>query len=169
MEVYLNDEGYITELNGQFSEFIVESPKEALLALYEIKSLMGCEEPMEQLVWEKTSKDDYGYSYRFHQVVDGVPVYGTNIVVSTDLEGVTTALHSSFVTGIDINLENVISQSDARAVVEGNDYSFIAFEGLVVYVANDIHLAYNVNCRQDILEYNVLVDASTGEYYLQIS
>ena len=163
LEVYLNDEGYITELNGQFSEFIVESPKEALLALYEIKSLMGCEEPMEQLVWEKTSKDDYGYSYRFHQVVDGVPVYGTNIVVSTDLAGVTTALHSSFVTGIDINLENVISESDARAVVEGNDYSFIAFEGLVVYVANDIHLAYNVNCRQDILEYNVLVDASTGE------
>lgn len=163
LEVYLNDEGYITELNGQFSEFIVESPEEALLALYEIKSLMGCEEPMEQLVWEKTSKDNYGYSYRFHQVVDGIPVYGTNIVVSTDLAGVTTALHSSFVTDIDIDLENVISESDARAVVEENAYSFIAFEGLVVYVANDVHLAYNVNCRQDLLEYNVLVDANTGE------
>lgn len=163
LEVYLNDEGYIEELNGQFSEIIVESPEEAILALYEIKSLMGCENPKEQLVWEKTSKDNYGYSYKFHQVVDGVPVYGTSIIVSTDLAGITTALHSSFATDLHIDLENVISESDARAVIEDNAYSFLSSEGLVIYLTNEIHLTYNVKCKKDGLEYNILVDANTGE------
>lgn len=163
LEVYLNDVGYIEELNGQFSEFIVESPEEAILALYEIKSLMGCENPKEQLVWEKTSKDNYGYSYKFRQVVDGVPVYGTSIVVSTDLAGITTALHSSFATDMYIDMENVISEADAKIVVENNGYNYLCSEGLVVYLANETHLTYNMKCNNEGLTYNVLIDANTGE------
>jgi len=163
LEVYLNDEGYITELNGQFSEIIVESPEEALLALYEIKSLMGCENPKEQLVWTKTSKDNYGYSYRFQQVVDGIPVYGTSIVVSTDLMGITTALHSSFATDLSIHSNNIISESAAKTVIEDNGYIFLFSDGLTIYLTNEAHLGYNMICNKDGLEYNVLVDANTGK------
>lgn len=163
LEVYLGDEGYIEELNGKFSEIVVESPEEAILALYEIKSLMGCENPKEQLLWVKTSKDKYGYSYKFSQVVDGIPVYGTSIVVSTDLNGITTALHSSYAADLSIDLNNVISEADIIAIIEGDDYSFVSSDGLVVYTSNKTHLAYNEICQKDELWYNVLVDANTGE------
>lgn len=106
LEIYLTDDGYIKDLNGKFSEIIVESPDEAILSLYEVKSLMGCDDPKTQLAWDKTSQNNYGYSYKFRQVVDGIPVYGRSIVVSTDLEGNTTSLHSPFIPQLTIDQEN---------------------------------------------------------------
>lgn len=163
LEVYLNEEGYIDELNGRFSKIIVESPQEAILALYEIKSFMGCENPREQLVWKKTSADNYGYYYRFYQVVDGVPVYGKNIVISTDLAGNTTTLHSSFIANLDIDTNPTLTESDAKAIIEANGYSFLSSKGLVIYEKQEAHLAYHLECLKEGRGYGVLVDANTGE------
>lgn len=166
LEVYLTDGGYIDELNGKFSEILVESPEEAILALYEVKSLMGCENPKEQLEWVKTNKNQNGYSYSFHQIVDGIPVYGRNIVVSTDLEGTTTSLHSSLLTDVNVDLENVITESEVKTIIENNGYRIIESKGLVIYSKDDTYLAYNVECQKGSLLYNILVDASNGNILL---
>ena len=166
LEVYLSDEGYVEEITGKFSEFIVESPEEALLALYEVKSLMGCDDPKEQLQWESTGKNKYGYYFSFQQVYEGIPVYGRTIVVSTDLEGNTKSLHSSFIPELEIDVNNVISEAEVKAVIENNNYEYVASEGLVIYEKNGIHLSHNVCCKQNGMNYNVLVDAKTGDILL---
>ncbi len=167
LEIYLSDDGYIADLNGRFSQIVVESPDEALLSLYEVKSLMGCDDPKTQLEWEKTSFDSCGYSYKFHQVIDGIPVYGQNIVVSTDTEGNTTALHSKFIPQLSVDTADIISEADAQTVIEDAGYSFVSSDGLVIYTKDGIKPAYNINCLMDGKYYNLLVDAHTGDILLE--
>ncbi len=124
---------------------------------------MGCDDPKEQLQWESTGKNQYGYYYSFQQVYEGIPVYGRTIVVSTDLEGNTKTLHSSFISDLQIEKNDVISETDVKVVIENSRYEYVASEGLVIYDKNGGRLSYNVSCKQDDNVYNVLVDAKTGE------
>ena len=77
--------------------------------------------------------------------------------------GITTALHSSFATDLSIHSNNIISESAAKTVIEDNGYIFLFSDGLTIYLTNEAHLGYNMICNKDGLEYNVLVDANTGE------
>ena len=167
LEIYLNDDGYIDDLNGRFSEIVVESPDEAILSLYEVKSLLGLDDPKTQLVWEKTSYDSYGYSYKFRQVAEGIPVYGKTIVVSTDTEGNTTSLHNGLIPQLSVDTDNIITEADAQSYAENAGYCYVSLEGLVIYTSDETHPAYNINCSKEGLAYNVLVDAYTGDILLE--
>ena len=164
LKVYLNDDGYIKDLNGKFSKIIVESPEEALLTLYEVKSLMGCDDPKTQLVWYQTSNSKYSYSYKFRQIVDGIPVYGKSIVVSTDLEGNTTSLHSPFISKLKVNTNNILSEAQIKAAIEKEGYSLSYVDGKYIYPINDdMVVVYKVHVSLDSKGYDMIVDAHTGE------
>lgn len=169
LKVYLNDDGYIKDLNGKFSKIIVESPEEALLTLYEVKSLMGCDDPKTQLVWYQTSNSKYSYSYKFRQVVDGIPVYGRSIVVSTDLEGNTTSLHSPFISKLKVNTNNILSEAQIKAAIEKEGYSFSYTDGKYIYPNNDdMVVVYKVCGNLEGKGYDIIVDAHTGDIILKL-
>lgn len=165
LEVYINDEGYIEYIMGSFSDIIVESPEEAILSLYTIKSLMGCKSPKDELRWLSTNKDNYGSSFRFEQVYKGIPVYGMSIVVSTNQLGYTSSLQSSFVSDINISTSPKLSESEAKQKVMEYGYNEAEVEKLYVYMDNSIpKLAWNVYAKDsDGSQYNILIDAAGGE------
>ena len=165
LEVYINDEEYIEYIMGSFSDIMVESPEEAILSLYTIKSLMGCKSPKDELRWVSTNKDNYGASFRFEQVYNGIPIYGTSIVVSTNQLGYTSSLQSSFVSDINISTAPKLSESEAKQKVMEYGYKDAYVEKLYVYMDNSIpKLAWNVYAKDaDGSQYNILIDAVGGE------
>lgn len=165
LQVYLNEEGYISFISGGFSDIIVESPSEAILALYGIKTLMGCKSPKEELQWVSTNKDNYGTSFRFEQIYKNIPVFGSSLVVSTDQNGKTSSLQSSFVKDINISTTPSISEKEAIEKVNNSGYTVIEGDKLYIYMNNSIpNLAWNIYAIDNNgLSYNILVSASTGE------
>lgn len=163
LEVYLNEEGYISYISGSFSDFVVESPEEAILALYGIKSLMGIVSPQEELKWVSTSKDAYGTSFRFKQVCNEVPVYGIDIVVSVDSTGKTSSLYSSFVADIQIDTNPSVSAIAAIDILSEQGYSCSEGCDLTVFIDNwEPKLAWSVNAMYENGCYTVLLDAQSG-------
>lgn len=169
LEVYTNDEGDIEYIIGSFSDIIVESPEEAILSLYNIKSLMGCKSPEEELRWVSTNKDNYGKAFRFEQVYKGIPVYGMSIVVSTDQSGYISSLQSSFVKDINIITTPELSESETKQKVTEYGYKDAEVEKLYIYMDNSVpKLAWNVYAKDsDGVQYNILIDAADGEVLLE--
>lgn len=165
LEVYINEDGYIDYIMGSFSDIIVESPQEAILALYSIKTLMGCSSPKDELEYLSTNKDEYGTSFRFEQVYQGIPVYGKNVVVSTDVSGYTSALRSSFVSDININTTPNLSSDEAEQKLIEYGYEEPQFDKLYIYVDDSVpKLAWNIIAKtSEGMNCNVLLDAVDGQ------
>lgn len=83
------DEGdqYPRWISGKYSDYIVESPEEAIYSLNALKTMCGFENPQEEYVIYNTIKDDDAIVYRLQQVYKGMPVEGMQLVVGTDLNG----------------------------------------------------------------------------------
>ncbi len=163
LEVYLNDAGYISYISGSFSDFVVESPEEAILALYGIKSLTGINSPKEELRWLSTTKDNYGTSFRYEQIYNNVPVYGMNIVITVDSTGKTSSLYSSFSADINIDTVPTISEKDVTDFLMSQGYSSIEENRLYVYMDDfEPKLVWGVNAIYEDNLYMVLVDAHNG-------
>ena len=163
LEVYLNEEGYISYISGSFSDFVVESPEEAVLALYGIKSLTGITSPQEELRWVSTSKDAYGTSFRFQQVYDEIPVYGMDIVVSVDSAGKTSSLYNSFIADIQIETNPAVSEASAINILSEQGYSCSDGCTLTIFVDNwEPKLVWNVQAAKGDEFYTVLLDAHNG-------
>lgn len=169
LEVYINENGYIDYIMGSFSDIIVESPQEAILALYSIKTLMGCSSPKDELSYLSTNKDEYGASFRFEQVYQGIPVYGRDVVVSTDSSGLTTTFKSSFVSDIDINTTPTLSSEEAEQKLIELGYKEIQPDKLYIYVDSSVpKLAWNLNAKtSEGMNCNVLLDAINGQILLE--
>ncbi len=163
LEVYLNEEGYISYISGAYSDFVVESPEEAILALHGIKTLMGVNDPKEELRWRSTTKDKYGTSFRFEQMYKNIPIYGMDIVVSVDTNGKTSSLYSSFTADINLNTTPAISEESVTDTLSQQGYSCEEGSSLCVYIDDsEPKLAWNVNAIFEGEPYTVLVDAKSG-------
>ena len=169
LEVYINEYGYIDYIMGSFSDIMVESPQEAILALYSIKTLMGCSSPSDELMYISTNKDEYGASFRFEQVYQGVPVYGRSVVVSTNESGYTSALKSSFVSDICINTTPVLEADEAAQILVEYGYEVVQTDKAYIYMDDSVpKLAWNIYAKtSDGMECNILIDAVNGQILLE--
>lgn len=170
LKVYLNEEGYISFISGSFSDFVVESPEEAVLALYGVKSLMGAVSPKEELRWLSTTKDAYGTSFQFEQLYQQIPVYGRNIVVSVDSMGKTSSLHSSFIADINLDTAASVPEETAKAFLSEQGYSCSEGSELNIFL-NDSkpELVWRLEAVKEGMLYTVLVDAHSGTVVLETS
>lgn len=168
LKVYLNDEGYISFISGSFSDFVVESPEEAVLALYGVKSLMGAVSPREELRWLSTTKHAYGASFQFEQIYEQIPVYGRNIVVSVDSTGKTSCLHSSFIANLELDTAPSVSEETAKALLAEQGYSCSEGSELNIFL-NDAEpeLVWCVEAVKEGMLYTVLVNAHSGAVALE--
>ncbi|MDE6566893.1 MAG: cellulose binding domain-containing protein [Lachnospiraceae bacterium] len=95
-EVMINEEGYLEEIYGTYSNITVDCWEAALYSLYNIKTALGIENPFQELVPQECYHDDTGYSYCFTQVKQGLPVFCRGLVVSCDQQGNINMLSSSY-------------------------------------------------------------------------
>lgn len=165
LQVYVNDEGYLSFISGCFTDIAVESPEEAVLSLYSLRTLMGIKEPKEELKWLRTSRDEFGTVYSFAQMVDGVPVYGRTISVGTDINGITTSLQNSYVGDLDISVKPSVSSEDVVADIQEKGYitgdkpQLYIYEKEQSYYLTWVVTAYN----SDGVGYRLFINAISGE------
>lgn len=164
LSVYLNDYGYINDIEGNYSDMIVESPEEALLSINYIKKLMGCNSPEEELKFISMNKDNYGSAYRFMQVYNGIEVYGSSIVVATDNNGNITSFHSSFVGDMSLDMTPAITQARVDEIVNSSDMHATEKKKMNIYsLDTEPILVWNVETYDNQgKKYNIIINAIDG-------
>lgn len=107
----MSEEGYLEELYGTYSDITVDSWEAALYSLYNIKTLLGIDNPFEELELQECYHDDSGYSYCFRQVNKGEPVSDRGLVISCNGQRKINMLSSSY-----LNMETIklIEQREIR-------------------------------------------------------
>ena len=160
--IYQNSEGKLTRVIGSISDLIIDSPDEALMAIYGVGKLMGCESVYDELVIDHITKDDYGYTYVFSQVYDSVPVSGSSITLSTDLDGNANGFISYYVP---INIGTTPSISSDSAVGLIPDCNEVLKTEKIIDISGDApRLVWSISYLDSNGLNNIaLVDANSGE------
>lgn len=117
-EIAFNDNHDISSIDGCYSDIVVESPEEAILSLYSIKTLMKMNDPHNEFVYNNTNSDEYGNTFCLKQVYNGIPVYGREVMVSTDTAGNITSLNSGYLPSVLINTTPTVSVEDAYSAAK---------------------------------------------------
>lgn len=150
---YNDDASQLTRVRGMYSDISVKSVDAALYSLYSVRSLIGIENPKEELSWIATNHDGVSRSYTFAQVYDGIPVYGTTVTVVADMTGRTIALRSSLVAR-----SNMSEISDAGNMSEDsvrNDYSDVISCQKTLYAIGNYEkkpvIAYKITTKDKII------------------
>lgn len=112
------DEGYVTFLQGKFSEERVEDYEQAVSALQGVASLIGLGAGSE-FFCVSGSRDDDGYTYyTFQQRYGDVTVMYATLRVVIDPDGYTAGLASSFVPNLGIaQVAETIDKEQAEEIV----------------------------------------------------
>ncbi|EXM38438.1 hypothetical protein RASY3_13375 [Ruminococcus albus SY3] len=169
-EIEINDYGYIEEIFGKYSDNSIKSPNDALYSLYSIKTALGISDPFEELKLFDIDKDETGTIYKFTQLVNGVPCFDNNIIVSCDENGTTDYLRSSyFPVNTTISTSPNISYEDINDDIlkEYPDASIIDVdEDNRLFILNyygKLYLVWNKYIGVNNYTYQILVNANDGK------
>lgn len=121
IEVIFDDNGGIRVIEGKFTEKKVNSTESAADVLNSASSLFGFgfNATADDITVKSLSMDDEipKYYYRYSPVINGVPVLGSQIVISTDSVGNVNGLFNSYVPKVyNINSHTSISSSEAENI-----------------------------------------------------
>lgn len=153
LKIYKNDYGYIKRVQGSVSDVLVDSPDEAMLAIYGVHELLGMEDAYGELVLGRISKTADIYTYSFSQVKNGVPVIGSYVSIDADQYGNVLGLMSSYIpvtedTNASVSVDSAISnisglaeciESDLSIWVDGNNSKLV---WRIEYLDSDNNLCY---------------------------
>jgi len=154
-------QGEITSITGDFVGMKVNSYQDVYLALNNFKSTFNFKNSEDSLVFTKQVKSLTGTVYRFYQKVQGLKVFGSEVIVNTNQDGRIMSINCSYFKNIALNKEVNHSIEEATKVVKSQ------YEATkVVYLEENIFPSEE-NCRCYVFEvhmyddvYNVLVCAN---------
>lgn len=173
---YNEDHSQITYINGQITNERVASSEDALFALCAVRSVIGMQEPVDELEVAVVNPSEYTTSYTFDQVYNGAPVLGHNVTLVSNKDNESIAVTSDFYASdklIGLSSDNLIEEDQAQAVVQAlypSDTEII-FDNMVVYTFDEYEDApvyayiYTVICSNGI--YTVIINAHTGDVICQ--
>ena len=168
--VYINDSGIISNIDGVISNVEVNSCDDAIKALESIKGILGIVDPEEELAPFLTNILNYSNSYTVQQMYKGIPVHGRRITVVTAKDGVADFVNNSYLPGINISTEPGLSAGEVIDILKLNysgDYTY-EDHGLIVYTydeyADSPVLAYEIGVYEarELIE-TLIVDSMSGE------
>lgn len=120
IEIDFTDYGTLRWLNGEFYTQPISSPDDAIVSLYSIKTLLGMDDPKQEMAPEISNISDIGSTFRLKQMYQRVPVYGRSVIVSTDNGGYTVAVQSNYLDHIDLTITPGLSITQAAGhIVSG--------------------------------------------------
>lgn len=168
IEVDFTDYGTMRWLHGEFYDEPISSPDDAIVSLYSIKTLLGMNEPKQELAPEISTISDVGSVFRLKQMYNGIPVYGRSVIVSTDNGGYTVAVQSNYLDNLSLSVSpgfnatqaiNYIKQGYVSAEILGDVE--LAVYSLDEFLMSPI-LVYYANIGGESGYHRVIVDATTG-------
>lgn len=169
-EIEINDYGYIEEIFGKYSDISIKSTNDALYSLYSIKTALGINNPFEELRVYDIDKDKTGTIYKFTQLVNGVPCFDNNIIISCDENGTTDYLRSSYFpinTTISTSAKTSYEDINNNILDEYPDASIIDVdEDNRLFILNyygKLYLVWNKYIGLNGNIYQILVDANDGQ------
>lgn len=162
---YNDDETQVEFISGQFSEITVNSVESALQSICSVRSLIGLENPSDELEWKSTNHSDSTLAYSFKQMYKNIPVYGSAVTVSADpIYGKTLSLSSSVIpTDIlqNVDFQNILSIEDVKNKYD-NQFSILKYV-TVIYSLNNFKdspiIAYVISTENK----TIIISAQDGE------
>ncbi|MDE6566258.1 MAG: hypothetical protein K2K70_00825, partial [Lachnospiraceae bacterium] len=92
----VNDFGYLQSVYGKYCTMKVKSYEDALYSLYHIRSALGITDPFAELQIYDSFTSEYGYTFHFRQVYQGIRVFSNEITVHADKDGNTSYFQSTY-------------------------------------------------------------------------
>lgn len=176
---YNDDKTQVISIEGKFSDFPVENADDALDAIQGIHTILGIQDPYEELDTLVINEDEYGAEYTFAQSYEGTEIYSRRITVSADENGVTDSLSSGVLSSGDLQQADntpVLSAGEAEAAAlaacdGGNAINstktVLSYYALDEYETDPV-LTYKVTVSGDVDE-TVFVNAVDGSIVETIS
>ena len=182
VEVFLkSDEDVITFIGGKDLRGIfpntVNSVKDAINALYNVKTLLGISDPSSEFTGIALYTPPYGYTYKLQQIYKNVPVYARMIIINTDSKGVVLSLISDYYRNIDKNLSTTtnICGTDAEEIAKNAVISEIEKKsggsaGINVATSSEL-VIYTLKGQPEVLACRVTADAFmiNNDYFIDQS
>lgn len=168
LEIEYNEE-LVMSISGKYSDIKVESPIEALYAIYNVKTLLGLDKPEEQLKFDKVIHHASGDAYTFIQCYDGMEVLGNMVTISVDSEYNVCSLYSIITSNSEIeclNKVNIISENEIKKLIH-DIYSDCKIVNCTMALYREskeekLHLVYNINILTFNESNNIVVNAING-------
>ncbi len=165
LEIYNNENGKVERINGVYSENSIYSVQDALYSLYNIKTLLGIEDPESELKFNKAVFTSASTSYSFIQTYNGVEVSGRNIIITCRKDGSIVSVYSSYINrdkfeGIDT--VPAVTEDQLKSIAEkeaGKEVKVISSK-LVIEDDEEPVLVYGVLTGESDL---YRIDAHTGK------
>lgn len=164
-----DDNGIPNYIDGKFSNKIIGSANDAIDALNDIHYIMGfqnAEQEFEEVYSESISLGEITKFYRLQQVYHNIPVYGYQLIISTNAEGEIQTLTGHYYPAINIETIPVLSMQDAKNIVSENSGTIdIVSDGLYIYIDEIATLCWKIRTFSN----SYFVDSKTGSIVAVIS
>lgn len=108
---YNDDRTQVTNIEGKYSDIKIENADDALDAINGVRSILGLNNPYEELESSVSTSDNYGGEYSFSQIYNGVRVYGRSVMASANASGEADFLSSSLLAS------DVLDRANMRATL----------------------------------------------------
>ena len=185
--VYTASGDQITDIEGNYSKFLIQNADDALDAIQAIHEDLGVSNPYEELKPSIITSDSAGAEYQFQQVYDGVKVYGYGIMASANSSGKADFLHANILSTdilekLDRSSLMLKTSSDADAAVKslysGKVDVASADTELIIFALGEYEntpvYAYVVNISgfnedERYFDENVIINAISSEVILKSS
>lgn len=168
-EVIYNEYGDIVSINGTFTENQVQNANDAVVLLKSALPLFGENFSVDSsnITVQTTadSTDDKEYFYKYSPVVNGVPVLGSQIIISTDSNGNVTSLNSTYTDSInDVYTYANISAIDAEQIALN---SLLSDERVDVFLNSYVSEEMNKEAVTDAFKQSLNISSASIIYNLQ--
>ena len=168
LEIEYNDE-LVMSISGKYSDIKVESPIEALYAIYNVKTLLGLDDPEEQLRFDKVDHFETGDSYTFLQFNGVLEVLGNTVTISVDNDFNVSSLYSILTPCSEMNNYNTdefITKKEMERAISDNYSNYAILECREALYREDLNdNLFPVKCIKIMCDnevYNIIIDAVKG-------
>ena len=159
------DNGDVADfIDGKFSSKTVHNVEDAIDALNDVHHIMQFEnssQEFEEIYSETVNLGEPTNYYRLQQIYHGIPVYGYQLIVSTNESGETQSLSGSYYSGLNLNTIPSITEQHAQEIVINHNEEGIHpdSEGLYIYVTDEnATLCWKISTHEN----SYFVNAETG-------
>lgn len=164
-----DENGVPNYIDGKFSDKVVNSADDAIDALNDIHHLMQFENAKQEFEEVYSESVDLGQTtkyYRLQQMYHNIPVYGYQLVVSTNAAGEISTLTGHYYPGINVDITPVLSAQQAKDKIaeSGSDAESVS-DGLYIYIDESATLCWKIRTFSK----SYFVDATTGSVVATIS
>jgi len=150
-EVSVNEDE-LKSIKGDFVGYRIQNQEDVFDALNNFKEEFGFDNSRDSLVFVKKVKSVTGNVYRFYQQINGIKVYGSEVIVNTNQDGRIISIKCSYYKNLKYNENLNYSINDAQNLIK-EKYEATS----LTYLETNIYHGDN-NCLSYVFEVYMLDD-----------